>query len=527
MNTNQLNLRFVFAILLAALFFSCKYYVDDNFRATYQDVNEVIYNESNNSFFKVHLKNGDVSVMESWEVNSSKDTLLGTGQLFNYNRKQIKAGSMRFSLDEIAIIETNQFEELKSKDTGRIIALSILTAANIAIVAYCAINPKACFGSCPTFYVEGNNSLHTANAEGFSSSIAPILEMKDLDALQHSSPAGAFYLTMKNEAMETHVVNEVYIEAVPKNQGEKIYADRNDNYYRCRGLISPDKAIVEEKDVLEKIKRIDELEYFSVTDSLDLFSKEEIYLSFEKGLDTEAGLVINFRQTLLSTFLLYSALSYMGNDFGEIFARIETSDRTKKYFSKPYQELGGIKVFIRNLEKEWVLVEEVRETGPIAKNLNIVPLPAFKNESPVEIKLELTRGLWRIDHVALTQITDQVVPVKIAVSEIRSINGQTCDVQDILFDDQKSLISLPGDEFKLKFELPEVPDGKEYELFLSSKGYYLEWIRQEWLEEKDVARLRKMVSLDKKTWRELAIEFKSMEHEMEDVFWNSKYSTTE
>ena len=115
----------------------------------------------------------------------------------------------------------------------------------------------------------------------------------------------------------------------------------------------------------------------------------------------------------------------------------------------------------------------------------------------------------------------------LSINEIESINGKNYDTKDILHDDEKFLVSLPGDEFKLKFDLPEISENIEYELFLSSKGYYLEWMRQEWLEEKDITRLRKMVSMDQKTWRELAIEFKSMEHEMEDVFWNSKYSTTE
>ena len=62
----------------------------------------------------------------------------------------------------------------------------------------------------------------------------------------------------------------------------------------------------------------------------------------------------------------------------------------------------------------------------------------------------------------------------------------------------------------------------DYELFVYSKGYYLEWMRKEWLGGKDLLKLRKMVLGDEKTWKDLAREFKQLEPSMEATFWNSR-----
>ena len=43
------------------------------------------------------------------------------------------------------------------------------------------------------------------------------------------------------------------------------------------------------------------------------------------------------------------------------------------------------------------------------------------------------------------------------------------------------IVALPGDAYTFTYELPENP--QHYELFLSSRGYYLEWMRESWLRE--------------------------------------------
>jgi hypothetical protein len=60
-------------------------------------------------------------------------------------------------------------------------ALTVFTGITAATTIYCVTNPKACFRSCPTFYISDGDSLRL-KAEGFLSSIAPSLEATDVDA---------------------------------------------------------------------------------------------------------------------------------------------------------------------------------------------------------------------------------------------------------------------------------------------------------------------------------------------------------
>ncbi len=81
-------------------------------------------------------------------------------------------------------------------------------------------------------------------------------------------------------------------------------------------------------------------------------------------------------------------------------------------------------------------------------------------------------------------------------------------------------MTLPGDEHTFVFRLPDHPD--RWELFLESRGYYLEWMRSEWLPEENPARAAMMLLEPARALRELAPEFKRLEPHMERLFWGSR-----
>lgn len=525
MKKNQLSICIVLFFTIA--FLSCKKYVHHQVRQSYTDVNKALHSDAIQfPFFKIHFKNGNVSVMESWHLNEAQDSLIGRGKLFDLNRNNTNSGNLSFAIDDMAIIETNDLDKLKSKDSGRIALLSILTAANVALDLVCLANPKACFGSCPTFYVNGDDMIHGANAEGFSNAISPSLEYSDIDALQHSTTKERFQLTMKNEAFETHMINELALHAIPKHRKEKVFHDTDGRFYKSQNVEDPFKAITDKNlEITNKICQRDESEYFSLTDSFDLTTKEEIIIEYEDLQNQNYGIVINHRQTLLTTFLLYSGISYMGDEVGDYFAKIETDKRIKKKLGSPFKKLGGIKMSVWDPVKgKWRFVEELYETGPIAKNLVISPIHNVKPvDGKMKIKLEMSKGLWRVDYVGLASTENPVEPLKVYPTEIDVVVGGHVTVDQANADDKEYLVSFPGDEFNLQFDFPKLDKDQNYELFLYAKGYYLEWMRKVWLDGKDLPRLKKMLMHDKRTWRELAIEFKTMEHEMETVFWDSKY----
>lgn len=84
------------------------------------------------------------------------------------------------------------------------------------------------------------------------------------------------------------------------------------------------------------------------------------------------------------------------------------------------------------------------------------------------------------------------------------------------------LVTQPGDTLAIVHELPRAAERAE--IFLESRGYYLEWIREAWLAEENAERLMRMFLDPAGSLREMAPEFKRLEPEMERSFWGSRYA---
>ena len=84
------------------------------------------------------------------------------------------------------------------------------------------------------------------------------------------------------------------------------------------------------------------------------------------------------------------------------------------------------------------------------------------------------------------------------------------------------LTTLPGDIYTYSFRLPD--NAGRYELFLESQGYYLEWLRDEWLSEENRSRAAQLILQPEQLLRDVAPEFKKQEAQMEALFWGSRYA---
>jgi hypothetical protein len=58
---------------------------------------------------------------------------------------------------------------------------------------------------------------------------------------------------------------------------------------------------------------------------------------------------------------------------------------------------------------------------------------------------------------------------------------------------------------------------------MESQGYYLEWMRNEWLAEENPGKVYQMLFNPQQYYKDLAHQFKKIEAEMEETFWSSKY----
>ena len=474
--------------------------------------------DTSSHFIKVHVKDGGVYVLAGWQIGT--DTIFGHGVHLDQYRDTISASSKTRSnfavpMSNVAIIETN------GTSLGEVTPFSVIAVAHFLTTVFCIFSPKTCFGSCPTFYInqDGREALV---AEGFSSSISPSLEAEDIDALYRFKPSSRdLDITMKNEALETHVVKQVDVLAVPRNAGCRVFKSDDGSYWESSHIACPTSCTAREGDILDRIQEYDGVERRSWTDSNDLAKQEVIDVSFGPSEIGDYGIVIAARQTFVSTFLFYQGMSYLGTTAGDYYARLERGDSSfVKQFEHFKTVLGGIEVLVELPSGTWEKKGAVTEEGPIASDVHCIKLTGIG--SPKHVQLRMAQGSWRIDWIAMAKLDRVALPIRIQpIGRVQtskqmlldSTNGDKPETKD-------ALVTLPGEVYRYSFHLPENPDAFEY--FLSARGYYLEWMREEWSREENPVLAAQFFMMPEVALKTNAGKFKQLEQAMEVEFWKSK-----
>jgi hypothetical protein len=475
-------------------------------------------------YLKAHLKNGDICILkDTWSIDTVRNAVVGYGIRYDYNRRWVAENDLVIPIDSVAIFETNK--PLNNTEKGRIGALAVLASADAILGIICLTVPKACFGSCPTFYTGTNQDIHYANAEGFSSSIVPSMEKPDIDALDTTVRQSSFSVTMKNEALETHCVKDVKLLACPHQPDEHIYQTNNNLFYSSNKVYPLQQALASEGDITALLAKNDKQEWVSLADKNDLAAREDILLDYGNIDSSEQlALQISFRQSFLSTYLFYSTMGYMGNEVGTYFAQIETDKKVRDFVAEMYDRCGGIDVYVWNQKANaWNFQDTFNEKGPIAFNNLIMPLKIADKKGTLKIKLRIGKGSWKLDYTALVNMKEEVQPIAIAANHITKRGIEDVAARASLNDPKKHLITMPGDVFKLSFNLPSATT--DYELFLYTKGYYLEWMRDHWLKDKNLLSLKLMRDYPAIYLKKEAPQYKRYEKEMNQLFWSSRMST--
>ncbi|MFC3417577.1 hypothetical protein [Algoriphagus hitonicola] len=155
--------------------------------------------------------------------------------------------------------------------------------------------------------------------------------------------------------------------------------------------------------------------------------------------------------------------------------------------------------------------------------MHLIKLPVLNSEK-LNLRLRFTKGLWRINMVNLAQITGEVIPKRVFPDKV--LTGDFSDTVTLnkLNDKTKYLVTYPGDEYRIIFPQESLA-GREY--FLESEGYYIEWMREEWLKEENWSRVKKAMLFPSSYLKKTAPFYKLNETEMESIFWSSKYAKVE
>ena len=130
---------------------------------------------------------------------------------------------------------------------------------------------------------------------------------------------------MLNEAYETHVVKEVVLLAAPRPPGGRVFQTPSGEFVSAKGWQMPLSCRGDEGDCRAAVQAVDGRMRSSVADRDDLAAREVIELSFPAGAGRR-GLVLASSQSLMSTFLFYQTLAYLGHDAVPWLARVEAGD---------------------------------------------------------------------------------------------------------------------------------------------------------------------------------------------------------
>jgi hypothetical protein len=476
--------------------------------------------EDSKNYIKVHTKDGNLFQFYNnfWTKVDSLKIIKGSGNSYNFNRQLTRSGSFVIPYDSIALIEANSVDSFNGPKR----VMTFVTVLSLGLSTYCYFFPKSCFGSCPTFYANDGEKM-LLQAEGFSASVAPSLEETDIDALFRTKLSDKhLQIDITNEALETHYIKYSDILALPKAEGCRVIQTQHGEFYNLKDFTNVSSLEDKCSKDISAFNSFDGIERMSKADSNDLTKKESIILTYKVTDKNNKALVLAFRQSMMTTYIFYQTLAYMGKLAPEWFSLLERGDaKMRSIISLSDNLLGGIKVFVQDAKSNWISAGEVNEYGPIATEIKMVNLPNIISNDSIKVKLEMTQGLWKIDYAVLADVISKVEPIAVKplyVTKNDSINEKA--YKD-LSDTSNYLITYPGDKYSVFYELPE--DYSNYDLFVKSKGYYIEWYREEWLKEENINLVIQKFTNPSLYFKTIAPNYKKVEAQMEEEFWRSRY----
>ena len=458
---------------------------------------------------RVYLKNGELLITDSLFFDTSLSLLHVWGKRYNTDRQLIGEGHWKFHQDSVALIVLDTYDKVIYPS---LVVSGISVVSFVAVSILCITNPKACYGSCPVFYVPMENEW-IVTGEGFSDAIYRHREKTDIDKIVTFTPTETHLpLMIKNEALETHYITHVKLLAIPKRANETVYADPSETTFWVTTNEQPvSQAFVNDnEEITELIRKRDNKPYLGSASAKNLSHKEEIMLKFTVDVAGHKGLIMSFKQSLMTTFIFYSGLSYMGDLYMDWLAYTETPHFDFKKEERRLKRLSRIMAKIElYLDDKKIKEFEISE-GPIAW-LNIAIDLGHIDTGEHELIIRSTKGFWKFDYFAIADIKETNKYIEIHSTQ-----------HDSIF----PLVLLPGDSIILDFYLPRLCFPDRCDIFIESRGFYHEWPRYEWILNKSLAKLWLLRNLPKVYFAQIAKEYKAIEDSIEHAFWNSKYNHT-
>ena len=439
--------------------------------------------------FKAYLTDGRIAVFEDG-ARVTADSVFGAGILYSLDL----AGSAAvdgLAVDDLIGLESISTEILWGKTFAKSLGATVgatLGAVVIGVTIYCSQPDAKCFGSCPTIYSYSETG-EVLEAEAFSYSIAPLLEGRDIDRIQVDADAdGVVRLELRNEAFETHYINHLALLEVRHEGSQAAYPNEKGRILVVRDITGATSAVDRDgSDRLEELHAKDGVAFYSSDQRIRSVTAEDfrdyIELTFPKPASNSAALVLRLRNSLLNTILFYDlmlasqgaeALDWLGTDMATIGPASE--------LGQWFQETMGLEVSVLG-PQGWKRVARLADTGPLAWNEIAIQVPVPEGEE-FRVRLSFLADEWRIDFAGLATEAAFAEPNTASFVYVAPIDGvhDPAMAARIAQPDEDYLVTHPS----VALSLESTPLGAyakgERTFFLSSQGYYTEWIQRNWIQ---------------------------------------------
>ena len=433
---------------------------------------------------KAHLLDASTIVFRTG-VTVVRDTVRGAGWRYDLTLAESSAVS-QVPLDSIIAMESFQTRI----NAGRTMMYSTLaTAATIggAIALACIADPK-CFGSCPTIYADSAGSP-VLEAEGFSGSISPLLEARDVDRLRVRADAeGKVRLQIWNEALETHFINHLELLAVEHHADETVLPDAHGIPIAVSGETPLATVTDRSGRKLETILGRTDGDVFSSdtariasTTASDLVDHIDITLPAPPGTDS-AAVILRLRSSLLNTLVFYDhMLARPGARSLDWLAEEMTRLDRVAELGRWYTEHFGIRVEVHD-GTAYRPATRFADYGPIAWRDVALVVPVSRADS-LRIRLTFLTDQWRIDRLAVAARVRAVKPTVVPVASVTASDGtlQHDALAGLRAPDEHYLKTTPRQRFTATFDVGREPAAAQRTFLLASQGYYTEWVRGAWM----------------------------------------------
>ncbi len=464
-----------------------------NFQPTEVSVEEARGNIKMNSA-KCHLLDGSIVVFKKG-FSVGANVLTGHGLRYALASKDAPIAVSSVALDSIVAITT-----YSDYTTGREFAngtLSFFGATLSAVAIYCVSCPKCCFGSCPTVYsFDGaDSSLET---ELFSSSIAKLLEEKDIDQLTQPTPGNGIYkLRITNEAMETHYIDNFNLLIAEHPKGTLTFSNTNGDISIVSKLESIGRAVNSKGiDITETVSADDKISYRSGMEMVkELKAAPRFdFVEFNSRVPESAKfakVVVKYKNTLLSTILLYDVV--FGSQGMHALQWNERMNKDEIYagdFKMIYENFSGMKLETSN-RTGYGSLQKFPDAGPIAWKYVAAEVEVEGLED-LQLRLSFIPDNVMIDYIGVEfdgpdngRFSETVINPCEAESNTELSGNEASEL--LASADGRYLVTEPGDAYTLTYALDK-RDDCEQSLFIRSKGYYNEWVRGSWVRNDSTAK---------------------------------------